>query len=294
VTRHIQQWKELLILACLAALLPAPFLAYNFLEFNLDPFLKAWTEQNRILSPHPVHYLLAYGLLLPFAFFGAWRLLCRRPWEGLMLVPWVLSLPLLAYAPVAIQRRLPEGIWIALVVLSLSALEELRTRWRKTNQRAKEGWLSFPLLLAYPSTLILLVGGFLTAIRPALPVFRPAAEITAFQSLQEQARPAEVVLTSFESGNPLPAWAPLRVVIGHGPESANLSRLRPLVSAFYSVGATDFDRLEFLRKENVNYVFYGPAERSLGSWDPSQAAFLRQVYDDGINQIYKVSDQSVQ
>jgi uncharacterized membrane protein len=134
----------------------------------------------------------------------------------------------------------------------------------------------------------LLAGGWLTVLRPALPVFRPAAEVAAFQFLQEHARPGDVVLSAYESGNPLPAWAPVRVVIGHGPESADLSRLRPLVTAFFDAQTPDTTRLDLLRKENVDYVFYGPSERSLGDWDPTQAGFLQPVYRNPLYQVFQV------
>jgi hypothetical protein len=249
-SRRIRQWKGLLSLACMAAILPAPFLAYNSLAFTLDPFLKAWTGQNRILSPHPLHYLLAYGLLLPFAFFGARRLFRLRPWDALLLVPWVIALPILAYAPFNLQRRLPEGIWIALVILAVSGLEGVWAGDREARHRPLGRWFSLPLLLAFPSTLILLAGGWLTVLRPALPVFRPAAEVAAFQFLQEHARPGEVILSAYESGNPLPTWAPVRVVNGHAPESAHLAHLQPLVVAFFDTHTPDSTRLDLLRKRD--------------------------------------------
>jgi hypothetical protein len=74
-------------------ILPVPFLIYNALVFNLDPFLKSWTEQNIITSPHPLHYLLAYGLAIPLAILGARRLLSERPWDGWLVVAWALATP---------------------------------------------------------------------------------------------------------------------------------------------------------------------------------------------------------
>jgi hypothetical protein len=49
-----------------AVIIPFPLVIYTYFAFNLDPVTQAWTSQNLILSPHPYHYLLAYGLVLPF------------------------------------------------------------------------------------------------------------------------------------------------------------------------------------------------------------------------------------
>lgn len=281
----LRGWIGCLRLASASALIPAPFILYNFLTFQLDPFLRAWTGQNRILSPHPLHYLLAYGLLLPFAANGARRLM-RRPWEGAVLVAWVLALPALAYLPFNLQRRLPEGTWVALVVLAAAGSK--RSRGLGDRRPAAPALpLAAVQALAFPSTLLLLAGGVLAAWRPAQPVFRPAQEVAAFQSLQEQADPGEAVLSAYETGNALPAWAPLRVVIGHGPESAGLAGLQPRVADFYRAGTSNSERLAFLRAVDAAYVFWGPAERALGDWDPGQADYLAPLDLPGPYQVYR-------
>jgi hypothetical protein len=97
-----------------------------------------------------------------------------------------------------------------------------------------------------------------------------------------------VVLTAYDTGNALPAWAPLRVVIGHGPESANLGELSQQVDAFYSLGGTDATRLEFIAQLGVRYVFWGPAEHELGDWDPNQAAYLKPLHRAGEYAVFEV------
>jgi hypothetical protein len=288
VSKDWARWKGSFLLASWGALLPAPFLLYNSLAFSLDPFLKAWTAQNRILSPHPLHYFLAFGLLAPFAMVGARRLLKRQPWEGMFLVPWVCSLPLLAYVPLNLQRRLPEGIWVAAVVLALAASNGRSSSSPEKAQRTKPGAL-YLLLFAFPSTLLLLAGGTLAALKPSEPVFRPTREVEAFQFLQESAGRGEVVLSSYQTGNALPAWAPLRTVIGHGPESVNLAGLLPRVARFYSTETPDQERADLLREFSVGYVFRGPLERSLGPWNPEGAPFLEPIYSSAGYQIFRVN-----
>ncbi len=268
--------------AAQAALIPLPLLIYTGVSYLLDPYLRAWSAQNRIPSPHPLHYLAAYGLVLVPAIAGGRALIRTKRAESLLPVAWCLSLPLLAYAPLNLQRRLPEGIWVALAILAAYGL----SMWTAEVWRNLVG----PLLLALSmvTSVLLLVGGTGVAMLPGEPVFRPGSEVAAFGWCRDHVPPRSVVLTSYETGNALPAWAPVRVVVGHGPESAGLQALLPEVSAFYSAGEPDAARIEFLAAHTVSYVLIGPGERALGSWDPSEAPFLTLVYQESGYELYRV------
>ncbi len=284
------RWVKLLKQVIVAGLIAAPFLLYNAVVFSTDPFLKAWTSQNIISSPHPLHYLLAYGLLLPLAIWGGLRLARESRWEGWLVMVWVLALPFLVYLPVNIQRRLSEGAWVAVVLLAMKGLEGLTA-----SRGHRSAWIKYALLaFSLPSTLILIGGGMLTAYQPMQPAFRPREEVRAFEFLEGYARGGEVILSAYETGNALPAWAPLRVVIGHGPESVGLPLLQRQVEAFFQNGSEDEMRLALIREQKVSFVFWGPRERSLGDWDPAAASYLRRVYRSGSYEIFEVTHPGVE
>jgi len=274
-------WCRLVRFVVLSALIPAPFLLYNALAFSLDPYLKAWTAQNLILSPPFPHYLLAYGLLIPFLPLGARGLLRAMPQAGWLPLAWVLASPFLAYAPVNLQRRLVEGVWVALIIISMYAVQ-------REGQRGVS-WRTFQAatLLLFPSTILLLAGGLLSAARPAYPLFRPADEAAVFEYIARNASPGMVVLASYESGNALPAWVPVRVLIGHGPESADLANLRPQVMRFFQPETSEADRRALLSKHQVAFLLYGPSERALGAWDPSQQPYLENIFQSGSYVLYR-------
>jgi hypothetical protein len=277
-----QQWWRSFRRALWVGLISSPFVFYSVVTLSRDPFLKTWTSQNLILSPHPYHYLLAYGLLIPLVVVGAKRLMGRDPRLGAFLTAWVLLLPFLAYAPYNLQRRLPEGIWVGLVGLAGAGLEQFEplpiARWL--------GRLWTGLL--FPSTLILVAGGLLAVQVRGSPLFRQADEVRMFERLAEEGRPSEIVLSAFETGNPLPAWAPMRVVVGHGPESVQLSTILPQVQSVFTAATPEADRKTFIHDYNVNYIFWGPAERKLGNWDPREAAFLELLAHEGDYWLFKV------
>ncbi len=285
------QWNEFrkrLVLAFWAGLIALPWVMYNFVVLYQDPFLRGWTDQSSIPSPHPIHYLLAYGLMLIPAFFGGRYFLKKRPWSGWFPVSWALALPVLAYAPYSLQRRLPDGIWVALIVLAMAGLEmsQLEARVQSLARLAK-----FSMVFAFPSTLVLIFGVFLVVRQPSKPVFRPAAEVTAFDQLAYMTQPNQVVLAAYETSNALPAWVPGRVIIGHRPESMNFTELTPRVAQFYQVDTPDTTRWDLLDEFRVNYVFWGPAERTLGDWDPIQAPYLELRYHSDDYAIFSVRNK---
>ncbi len=258
--------------------LSSPLVLYTAWNFSRDPFLRAWTEQNIIASPPPGQYLLAYALLLPFVGLFFRRRSPPRSSADLLLA-WMLLFPFLAYAPHNVQRRLPDGIWVALVILAA-----LGAQTRLSLPR-------FRLItaLTLPSTLLLLAGGMASAAHPAPPVFIPAEEAAFFGNIASTAQPGDVVLASYPTGNSLPAWAPVRVLIGHGPESVHLAELRPRVAAFYQPGTSATLRRALLDEFDIRWVVWGPSERSLGDADLSRLTFLRPAASEGAYTLLEVS-----
>ncbi len=61
-----------------------------------------------------------------------------------------------------------------------------------------------------------------------------------------------------------------------------------MVESFYSEDVTDETRLGILNQFDVNYVFWGPAERSLGSYNLDEASFLSPVYSNDEVKLFRV------
>ncbi len=250
----------------------SPIVLYNVYTSLTDPFLRGWTAQNIITSPHPLHYLIAYGFIAPPAILGAVFLWRTKRGLAIFSIGWLLIFPILAYAPVNLQRRLPEGIWVVWVALAVAFFESPAGRGRRTAR--------YWFLLSVPSTAFLILGSLMVTTQPGVPIYRPSAEIQAFSALGEQSGVGDVVLASFQTSNPLPAWTAVTVIVGHGPESIAMPELLPRVAEFYRDDTLDRDRLAFLQEEKVRFVFWGPFEKQLGNWDPHQADFMTSVYED--------------
>jgi len=131
----------------------------------------------------------------------------------------------------------------------------------------------------------------MTALNPSEPAFIPAREAEAFNFLADEAIPGDVVLASYQVSNALPAWVPVRVVSGHGPESIDGNSINSLVKNFFSGKITAEQQNEFLLDYKVKYVYFGSSEIALGRWNPESIRSLMLVYSDGEIDIYKVVAQ---
>jgi len=280
-------WKIFFQKAVVAGLISSPIVFYSAVTFFLDPVLKAWKAHSYVLAPNIFAYLAAYGLFIPFVIAGMIKIFRYPKEKDCLLVAWIFITPILVALPFNFQRRLAEGVWVALIILALKSLENLtekkKTRWT---------WL---WTLTLPSTLILLIGGIVSVSSPSQPIFRPTAETTAFQYLAQNAEAEAVVLSSYQTGNALPAWAPMQVVLGHPVETIHFEELPARIQDFYQLDTSPEDRQTLLDEYQVDYIFYGPAERDLvecdlGEWNLTQVEYLIPVYQDDAYTIFAVND----
>jgi hypothetical protein len=275
------EWRQAIWRAFLAGVISSPLVIYNFLSFQLDPFLKLWQTQNLIPSPPIGDYLLSFGVLIPFIVWGfvQWKQISWRPYT--FLLAWGIAFPFLAYAPYNLQRRLPEGIWVGLSVLAVTALDIVPQKWRKIAY----AWLS----LAFVSSLLLYAGGMMQVSHPQPPLFRPLGEVNAMRYLAEKVKKGDVVLAAYDTSNVLPTRAPVKVLIGHGPESLGLAEIQPRVEGFYQSQTSDAARAALLKQYGIRFVFYGPLEKNLGGWDPNGSRDLRLIYAQGGYELFAVN-----
>jgi hypothetical protein len=187
--------------------------------------------------------------------------------------------PFLLYAPISTQRRLVEGFQLPLVIVAVWGLTVTLRRWRY--------WLlPVTLSLTLATTVLLLASGLVGTLKPAEPVYHPAAELQMFDWLSAHAAPGQVALGAYDTGNVLPAYTPLTAYIGHGPETVNLDAKLPRVTAFYQAATSDVDRRQLLAEGRVSWVVFGPAERALGDFNPASAAFLHPAFSNGEYSVY--------
>lgn len=284
------QWKLVLPDAGKAALMAgiaAPWVLYNFLFFNADPYLKAWYAQNIISSPPVLDYLLSFGLFLMAGLPALLYILRGKSEEYFILPAWILCAGILAYAPYNLQRRFIDGIWVALVVLIFISLAVIQRK--RINQM-----VMIVISLSSIAPVLVMMVMSIGVLKPAEPVYRHTDEITMVYALEKHVSPGDVVLTDYQTANSLPAWVPVRVIAGHGPESVNLSQSLSEVNDFFS-GEKDIQwQSDFLQRNRVRYIVVSPEMTGKADWQPVKNLPVKKIYDFREYRVYRVEMNDVQ
>ncbi|MCP4539552.1 MAG: hypothetical protein GY832_20650 [Chloroflexi bacterium] len=262
-----------------------PYLVYNGIVFWTNPAFRAWREQSQTISPLPVHYVLGMGLILPWAAVGLTRR--RAAWgrHASFLVVWAVAVPILIYVPSSIQRRFLDGYQAPLTVLGTWGIQGALSRLRRPFARKLLLTLSVSVMML--SNVFLLVGAMALLPGSGEPIFRPVADQQAADWLAQRAR-NEVVLSSHLTGNYLPTRGAVRVFLGHGPETMHSREKQKLVERFFDPETDDAWRWDLIATFDVMWVWWGPWERALGTFDPHTASYLQPVYEVGAYTIFEV------
>jgi hypothetical protein len=251
------------------SLVAAPILLYSLYVIAANPVIRQWQAQNVLPSPHPFHYLFGYGSYILFAIFAvrwAWRR-SRREIYWLLIVGWLTAAPILAYLPIAVQRRLLEAVFVPLCILTTLGLYltwfGLRRRLRRSVRRSSLAWrmtgwswaVILILVLSLPTPLLVsaIVTASVSQRNPQL--YNSTSEIMLLDWMNTHLPPNTVVLTDFDIGNDIPAFTSLRVFIGHSPETLYIDDLkRPLMQRFFDGAMNDADQRNLFSTYSIRYV----------------------------------------
>jgi hypothetical protein len=261
-----------------------PLVLYTFFLFALDTTYQVWASQNIILSPAPWHYLSAWGLLALAGLFGLRPLYRRNLVIWALILGWLLALPVLLYIPYNLQRRLAEGAQLPLVGLAVLGLTVGIARFGRLKVGRRIRRLA-PLALAavsLPATALVWVGGLTAALNHAEPIYQTRDQVATYVFLARSLPPRQIVLSSYEFGNALPAYGYLVAYLGHGPETPFLEFKRDTAAEFYNAVTNHDTRFLSYSYLGSPYVVVGPHEQAIGRFDPArQASYLIKIFESG-------------
>lgn len=293
-------WRQFFLAAALCLLL-VPVVWYYARALVASELLRVWAAQSQTLSPNPLHYLLSFAPFLFFALWGLWRTGLGDN-KRLLLWAWVFCVAVLVYAPLGAQRRFLQGVQIPLAILATYGLFEValprvrQTRWFQALARrprysadglARLLIVLIILLTSLSSAYQWLSAVSLTTLLQPYPMFRPRSEVAAMDWLRVHAQNEDVILSAYLTGSYLPYRSGARVYLGHYYETIHFEQKQAAVEKFFSAVTTEEMRVEFLRVNGIDYLFYGSAERALGGFDPAKFGAFEPVYADAAIEIYK-------
>lgn len=290
-------WRPWLLLAGIGLVL-VPVAGYSVAVFALIPHYQEWLAQGVMLSPGLSSFFYGYGFLWLLAAWGAWRLR-GHPRLPFLLI-WLGVTFILLYIPHNVQRRFIEGAPLPLGILAgagllLGLLPWLSHRFTALKQRYPQRvagwrWLTLTYLILFFSLANVFVFSsfaLATTVRDSFYYYRDD-DAAAMTWLLSQNSWNEPVVSSVETGNLLGGQIGQRVVIGHWAETFDFEQLSAQVDQFFDAELDDQLRQQWLADWGAGYVYYGPSEQTLGTYDPAQATYLRSVFSQGDVTVYQV------
>lgn len=265
-----------------------------------------WLTAHRIAQAIPLHLTpplwnlgITYGILWVLALTGMYIYLKKRKINivFLFLCIWLISHIVLIYSPLPFQRRMIEGLHI---VISIFATFSIFLFYKNAKNYLKSILIVlFIFVLAFSN---------IYNIARDIKMFKtsylsvPEKLITAMQWLKNNTLKNAIILNTSEvhTGNLIPAFAIRKTYIGHGVETAYAQQKQQEVTWFFNTNNNDKAKYDFLKKNNINYVFFSKgeedsqlpkesreSEEAVG-FQPQEKNYLKLVYENKFVNIYKV------
>lgn len=276
---------------------------YSVLLTALDPTWKQVLTQFAnagVYTPGPLHLPILLG---PAFLLAIYTLIRENPVklaalsnERLFLQAWFLAFFLLVYLPVDYQIHMLNGWQVPIALLATIGLfkyvypfvQRLVARFNLNKEILQRGLAAGLILIILPTNLYLLLWRFIDLSRHDYPYYLYNDEIAAMEWLDENALAQDVVLSSLAVGQYIPAYSGKHAFLAHWAQTLDYFQKEAMVEAFYTGDTTEAVRLNILERYRVEYVFWGPAERSVGDFDPTQASFLEPVFTSELVKIFRV------
>jgi uncharacterized membrane protein len=229
----------------------------------------------------------------------------RKQWseENLFVMGWFLAGAVLSYIPTDFQIHMLNSWQIPMMLLVTKGLYDFIApaiaQWKfriqnsefRIGDRAKRLVVVAFVLAVLPTNVYLWAWRFVDLTRHDYPFYLHRDDVAALDWLRENTSPDNVVLCSLTVGEYVPAVSGNTAFLAHWVQTVDVYDKRDRVARFFDADAPDEERAETLHAFGVDYVLHGPAERTLGDYDPQTSPFLEKVFFSPYTAIYRVKEE---
>ncbi len=235
-----------------------PSIVYHFFTLK-DPLIYGRSLQNVTLSPPIIYVILGFGIFLPLATWGIYKIFkLKKEDKYIFLIIWLIGSLFLSYLPeFQFQRRLLQGMQLPMIIL---AIVPFWSFIKKYLYKTKDSYLSaviflLSLLILMPTTIYNISRDIhlSTIHNPYFYIEKPQQQIINF--LQDKTNYQTVVLSDDTFlMNLLPANIKTKVFLGHGHETIDFENKQILLLQFLNQKLSEQEAKNFLKKHNISYV----------------------------------------
>lgn len=271
---------------------------YAVILTRVDPLWKdvlAQFTNAGIFTPSPLHLAILFGFALLIAILGCIGLARYRQWSdvNLFLIGWFLGGVVISYIPTVYQIHMLNSWQIPIMILAAIGLHDYIIpaifHWQSTLPAQVKGWIIVGCIaVSLPTNLYLWSWRFVDLARHAYSYYLFRDEIIAMKWLKQNTSPGDIVLASETVGQYIPAMSGNTAFLAHWAQTVDYYDKVNRVSRFFNSVTPDADRAKTIRDFHVAYVFFGPAERQLGGYDPTKSPWLYPASSNSQVVIYRV------
>src|SRR3989344_3666307 len=252
----------------LVFLISLPSVIYHFWLVQNSPAIGQRALQNITEISPLIFVLIGYGFLWLGLGLGLFFLLINKNLNNrlMFLLVWLTVNLLLIYSSLPFHSRYTQGIHFilgAVLFLFLFGTSVFYTLAR-----------DFYYFIQKPAEV-------------ATSLYLPDDVLAGISWLEKQPRP-KLILASALVSMFIPGFSGQTVYVAHAHETLFFYSKIIYLAYFFSDDQNDDIKYQFLKQQNIDYVFYSDYEKKLGSFNPAEKNYLRLVFDSPQAQVYQV------
>ena len=285
----------------LVFLISLPSVIYHFWLVQNSPAIGQRALQNITEISPLIFVLIGYGFLWLGLGLGLFFLLINKNLNNrlMFLLVWLTVNLLLIYSSLPFHSRYTQGIHFILVIFTVLGLFSFWD-YLKIKLRPKffNFWIDNIFLWAVLFLFLFGTSVFYTLARDvyyfiqkpakvATSLYLPDDVLAGISWLEKQPRP-KLILASALVSMFIPGFSGQTVYVAHAHETLFFYSKIIYLAYFFSDDQNDDIKYQFLKQQNIDYVFYSDYEKKLGSFNPAEKNYLRLVFDSPQAQVYQV------
>lgn len=298
INKKIWLYFKHYIIICIFAILP--FLYLIWLYFTDEVFKEKGQTMLNVMPDWHIS-LLSYGAVLAFAivsvFFFKKNYKKYEEKYGLLIL-WAVVQFMLIFLPIInYRRRLVEGLFIPLSILAVIGMFNLYVRIKNKFilKIFKNKFILAVLFFIFIfASNIYVVGIDIVYFALNLPHFYYSDNLKeSFTWIKDNIKNDEVILSTYNVGNFIPAYTGRTTYVGHGDETLGFEIKKDLTKDFFIKDQAINEKVNFLINSDIDYVLYSDHQKIINSELDSQPVFLdnqeyfEQVFESGDVKIFK-------
>jgi len=256
------------------------------------------TYQNVCLTPSLWVTFVSYGFIIILAILAIYQFISKKQInnKNLFLIVWLVVQFTLLYSPFPFQRRLMQGLQIPMIILAVFGLQFI---YYYLKQKLSANNFDFYINNKYLAIILFILLftssnlnnwireiAVFAEIYPQLYVHNDS--IAGYNWFKDNTTLDSVILTDLYNGNLIPGRTGHKVYVGHGVETLFFESKFNEMVWFYLINDSDDKKYNFLKKNNINYIFYSSNEAGIGEFKPIEKNYLKQIFQQGEVEIYQV------